>query len=331
MKFKTSTPDPAVFFNSLNLPKFSSSSLFVCHLLVAFSLCFATNLALAYADPESINHDERASETEANIPSPFRYARESAEHAARRELRKTRNFYRHTHQREGDVYSSRELISAMDPTRIAPWPETQSLQSAFESIRNERFLVDDNHPDFLRRISWLYPDDGCYVRAELMSEKLQTLGFPAPTKLFVFGELVAKTRFSPEGEVRWWYHVVVAYRLRDYIMVFDPAVHSTGPLAMTDWLSRIGAGSDSTASICDAAAVSPNSTCMGATASTPEATAQTEAHFLRSEWRRMNELELIPENVLGEMPPWLPNQASFFSPFKISPLAIQHRAVELNY
>ena len=304
----TSRPKPTYILTRLNHLRLKLRRPLFFHLISVVSFCFALHLNIADARADFFNHPETISQPDAEPPSPIRWAHESADHAARRALAKSRNFYRHPHQREGDVYSSRTPISAIEPDHIASWPETLSLQSAFESIRNERFLLDENRPDFLRRISWLYPDDGCYVRAELMSEKLQTLGFPAPTKLFVFGDLVAKTRFSPEGEVRWWYHVVVAYRLRDYLMVFYPAVHSTGPLEMTEWLGRIGADNDSTASICDAAAVSPNSICMGATPSTPEATAQNEARFLRSEWRRMNELELIPENVLGEQPPWLPNQ-----------------------
>ena len=41
------------------------------------------------------------------------------------------------------------------------WNTQSNLRKRFTSIRDTRFLTWQRQPEFLRRISWLYPIDGC--------------------------------------------------------------------------------------------------------------------------------------------------------------------------
>ncbi len=242
-------------------------------------------------------------------PSPFRYHGESGRAAAQRALRTRDGKFNRKPLDPGDVYSSRMDIHAVTPELFSTWNPELDPQTVFEEIRNKRYIEDPSHPHFLRRITWLYPDDGCFVRAELMSERLQAMGLPAPTKLFAFGSLNVKTPYSPSGEVNWWYHVVVAYQVHDSggdsVIVFDPAVESSAPLKMSAWLEDIGAVGEASVSVCDAGAFSPSSFCKNSTPKAEIIVKSAELSFLNAEWERMFELELEPENILGDFPPWL--------------------------
>lgn len=73
-----------------------------------------------------------------------------------------------------------------------------SAQSeGFRSLRDARWLTMPGMRDFKRRSSWLYPDDGCFARAALGGQKLESWDYPRPKKLFIFGDLEVKTANSP--------------------------------------------------------------------------------------------------------------------------------------
>jgi hypothetical protein len=88
---------------------------------------------------------------------------------------------------------------------------------------------------------FVFPDDGCWARAERMCENLEKGGFPAMAgKVWIYGNLVARNRNHPGCSVRWDWHVapVVSVGNSRY-RVFDPAIDDRGPLPYDEWRSRI--------------------------------------------------------------------------------------------
>ncbi|WII72770.1 protein-glutamine glutaminase family protein [Bdellovibrio sp. 22V] len=181
------------------------------------------------------------------------------------------------------------------------------LENEFKYIRDTRFMKSQD-PHFPRRMTWLYPDDGCYARAEMAKVELVDHHFPAPKKLFVFGNLYAKTSNSPTGDVQWWYHVAVTYRVGNEAYVFDPAVEPKRPLKITEWNDLIG-GSKAVLqySICSAHTFDPMMDCYHPHEMTTDEAIYEQKAFFSDEWDRLLELKRSPEKELGNYPPWLEN------------------------
>jgi hypothetical protein len=186
---------------------------------------------------------------------------------------------------------------------------------------------------FLRRIPWLYPDDGCYVRAELASEEIAQgdgvhAAYPVPKKIFVFGDLALKTENSPEGWVYWWYHVApvvylkqpagptspaqpapTAGRSEENVYVLDPSMNPKHPTRLKIWVeSMIGQTRLAKVSLCDATSYGPSSKCHPTDATAGLSVAQKAGEdvqrFLRSEWYRIKGLGRDPRKELSDQPPW---------------------------
>lgn len=186
-------------------------------------------------------------------------------------------------------------------------PEISSLDELnrqFEYIRDTRFLETEN-PDFPRRFTWLFPDDGCYARAEAAKHALLAREVPVPKKLFVFGNLSAQTNNSPEGSVQWWYHVALAYRFNSDVYVFDPALEPQRPLKIQEWNNLVG-GENTVVrySVCHANTFDPMDNCDGSLAITKEQAIEEQKYFLQEEWDRLLELNRDPNKELGDFPPW---------------------------
>src|SRR5438045_9787850 len=68
------------------------------------------------------------------------------------------------------------------------WPNFNVIQQNFEKIRDIRYYTDSTYPNFLRRIAWLYPDDGCWTRVSSAIKDLfgplnnEFNYFPRPSK-----------------------------------------------------------------------------------------------------------------------------------------------------
>ena len=60
-------------------------------------------------------------------------------------------------------------------------------------LREARFVFGRDQPEFARRSSWLYPDDGCFARAALAADNLARWSFAPVAKIFVFGDLDVRT------------------------------------------------------------------------------------------------------------------------------------------
>ena len=200
------------------------------------------------------------------------------------------------------------LAKPLDKLKIADIPDVGSysdLENQFDYVRDTRFL-ETSDPAFPRRLTWLYPDDGCFARAELAAEHLVSNNFVLPKKVFAFGDLSADTTNSPSGSVQWWYHVAVIYRVGDQAYVLDPAINPKVPMTLQEWSSAIGGDKvPVTFAVCSKDTFDPDSDCLKPTAlSTQDAESEQRA-YLNSEWDRLLELNRDPQKELGEFPPWL--------------------------
>lgn len=179
----------------------------------------------------------------------------------------------------------------------------EELEKAFAQIRDERIIK--SNVQFPRRPTWLYPDDGCYARAELASNRLVQMGFDVPSRIFAFGDLAVQTPNHPYGSVGWWYHVVIGYKFADDIYVMDPSIESKKILTLKQWTSLMGDVASVELNICGSGTYSPNYDC-NSKAQYGHATALTQIKpFLEYEWARILHLNRNPESELGDNPPWL--------------------------
>jgi hypothetical protein len=129
--------------------------------------------------------------------------------------------------------------------RTVSWPSYKIIQDNFEKLRDIRYFQE--RPDFLRRVSWLYPDDGCWTRAAAVIKDLfgplnnSFNAYPRPAKVFAFGNLCVNTKNSPSGVVRWWYHTapIIKDAATNQTYVLDPSIDTQKPLTMNAWVNAI--------------------------------------------------------------------------------------------
>lgn len=220
------------------------------------------------------------------------------------------------------VDAKTDLATAEAYLAEAPtWTDAQIL-AQFAATRDARYLYDYDTPDFVRRLSWLYPDDGCYARAEQVSEMAEDAGLVKPYKLFAFSSLNVATPNHPDGSVSWWYHVVpVVKNTAGEPIVLDAAISPCGPLKWKDWLATmvdditvfndVQGGNGVT--VADDAAFYPGSLVeddpngSGADPTTYELWSLEALQFglLDAEWYRQGELSRDAATWLGASSPWL--------------------------
>lgn len=186
-------------------------------------------------------------------------------------------------------------------SRATEWDSIQDLNENFKYVRDLKFLRWKGRE---RRTSWLYPDDGCYARAALAVKNLFQEDITVPDKIFVFGNLRLKTRNSLRGYVTWWYHVAPIVKVEDEYFVLDPSVHSSEPLPLKNWLSRIGNISKLKVAICSSGTYGPRSNCGRKTDGKETAARNAQGKYLNLEWNRLINLGRNPERELGDFPPW---------------------------
>ena len=189
-----------------------------------------------------------------------------------------------------DVRSPLSISRFYDGTglpRARNWTSLELLQSRFEGMRDLRFLIWRPRPNDLRRISWNYPDDGCYARASLGVRNLSQLSFPKPNKIFVFGNLRFKTKNSPRGVVGWWYHVAPIVEVNGVKFVLDPAINRIRPLLLIDWLKKMGDPAKMKVAICASGTFSPKDDCNKISDGIESRGKQSQQRYLGLEWNRM--------------------------------------------
>ncbi len=190
-----------------------------------------------------------------------------------------------------------------------PLLSAQDLQTSFEVVREEK-LFDDPQVSrkSRRRATWLYPDDGCFVRAAVAADMIENLVGVTAAKIFAFGNLNVKTDNSPSGEVSWWYHVAAIAKVNesgvDTFYVYDPAMQTKKPMEVKAWLKAMDSP-DAEIAICSGDAYDPDSDCASGQAN-PFNRAKSEAPmYLQAEWYRLDSLGRNPSRELGDFPPWL--------------------------
>jgi hypothetical protein len=197
------------------------------------------------------------------------------------------------------------LVKDIDFSMVPALLTYQELEHMFHVIRDSRFLYVNETPDFSRRISWLYPDDGCFARAALSGVKLNDEALVRPIKIFAFGTLEVQTPYASSGSVSWWYHVasVVSYMGAYYVL--DPALNAQAPLLVEDWFNLMSTNTNLKGVVCNAYAYDPFDDCFKATAKSEQHAQKDQLKYLVKEWHRMNYLGLDPVKLLGENPPWI--------------------------
>ena len=185
------------------------------------------------------------------------------------------------------------------------------LQIIFERVREDRTWVWQEKPEFSRRIPWLYAEDGCYLRAELLVDRMKAWKYPIPNQIFVFGNLNFSNQY---GEFNWWYHVAPIVRVDKDVFVIDPSLDFKKPLPLKDWILKVTDRLDSVqVAICGSGTLGPDEDCslqspaLGAV--TRESILQ---NFLALEWNFLEEfLGTPPVRPLGDFPPWKEGLLSF--------------------
>jgi len=221
---------------------------------------------------------------------------------------------------DAELFTHRETnfpqpLSALNSSKAYSQVDFDTVQSLFDEteandlfnfVRDAQFLDDGiKETDFERRISWLYPDDGCFVRAAMMSRLLTEQGLSSPQRIFVFGDLTVETKNSIFGYVNWWYHTALITRVDDQLLVWDPALNPEAPIELSQWLSlQTKDLSSLQVAICDPGTYGPKDQCQNNEFLSRPGHLRSQKRFLRREWRRQRHLGNDPMALLNEFPPW---------------------------
>ena len=199
-----------------------------------------------------------------------------------------------------------KLLRDLDISQIPDVGSQTDLENQFKYIRDARVMEDSRNNVPLRRLTWLYPDDGCFARAEMAAHLLEQNHFVTPKKVFVFGNLHAPTKNAPGGYVDWWYHVAVIYRIDKTAYVFDPAINPARPVTLNEWNMAIGGSTGRLQyAICDHATFDPNQDCNQPRQIGMDEAMSEQAEFLYPEWQRLLQMGRNPQRELGDYPPWM--------------------------
>lgn len=207
--------------------------------------------------------------------------------------------------REDSAQSAAGPYEDLSLEGVPVYSDAKELQSLFEQARDDRFIEWSRRPGFLRRSTWLYPDDGCFARAALVNQHFEQWNKVRPMKLFAFGNLHAETDNAPSGSVQWWFHVVPVVSNGKELIVLDPALNPHAPLSMIDWLKRMSRNpKEIMVSLCNTYSYAPEDSCLKAGPNTDAEALSEQKDYLGSEWTRLTNLGRDPEQELGENPPW---------------------------
>jgi Glutaminase len=213
------------------------------------------------------------------------------------------------------VYDSRTTVAGLNFANVPTWTDADIL-AQFPLQRDARYLTDAVNTGLQRRLSWLYPDDGCFARAEQFDVRVAQAGKTRPAKLFAFSQspgLRVYTPNAPNGVVQWWYHVVpVVKNSAGEPIVFDAAISPCKPLPWKKWLEamidnvadfdNIQAGNG--VSLGDSWSYVPFNLVSGEVSHSAESVSDLSNFYLPAEWDRQVELGRDPNVVLGATPPW---------------------------
>ncbi|MES2854848.1 MAG: protein-glutamine glutaminase family protein [Bdellovibrionota bacterium] len=262
--------------------------------------------------------------------SPAREEDESWETALQSELQKLSNEEISIATSADSVIRSAKIYAEpFDVSRLPEWRHGDAaLASVLATLKLERIYKEASRPTFLRRATWLYPRDGCYVRASHSAQSCARAGYERPGKIFAFGSLRLVTPFASGGVQYWSYHVAAAYRIGSTAVILDPVLDPHTPLTLSQWIAKMKYRNAAVkVSVCDTWAYGVNHRCLGGTSKAERSFAYHTKKFLPLEWNNVRARGYDPFKVLGDQPPWFDYfffggesvDASFVSP---KPLAI---------
>lgn len=183
------------------------------------------------------------------------------------------------------------------------WEDESVMLARFKSFRDLRFLNDQTH-GMQRRSTWLYPDDGCFARAALAVLNLLKASAPAPSKVFVFGDLNVRSK-NAEGTVTWWYHVAPLVEVAGVKYVLDPAIEPARPLKLEEWLPTMSSTPQNLeVAVCASGTYTPYDSCDRVSDGVEQEALNDQPEFLDAEWSRLESLHRDPARELGDNPPW---------------------------
>lgn len=202
----------------------------------------------------------------------------------------------------GSPLSQAKLYGTTDLPKATGWKSVKAMQERFEEIRDARFI--ELPGGELRRISWMYPDDGCFARAGLFIRNTFHNYAPLPKKVFVFGNLRVSTKFSPRGKVGWWYHTAPIVEVKGEKFVLDPSIELSKPLSLEEWMKRMGDPAKMKVVVCESGTYSPSDSCSKESDGLEMRAYNSQLYYLSLEEKRIKSLNLNATDVLGDNPPW---------------------------
>ena len=238
-------------------------------------------------------------------PSPIRYEHESYEQAKNRAISDSIKSIVPNHNHVDYPFERRLPFHLIDFSKVPKLKSYNDAQTLFDLIRDQRFLSRYD-PHFLRRVPWLYPDNGCAERAALASVLANDHKLPRPAKIYAFGDLEVQTPNHPDGAVRWWYHVSLIVSVNDSYYVLDPAINPYQPMLAIDWFKSMTVKSNYIRGIvCSPRNYLPSHSCMHPPKGDDDMGINRSYEFLHYEYKRVKALGYNPIDVLGDTPPWL--------------------------
>jgi hypothetical protein len=210
----------------------------------------------------------------------------------------TADFNGHSFSDPQSAYASRTPIENLNWKVIPQWESYQQLLQAFKTVQNQRLYNDTEIPSFLRRITWLYPDDGCFQRAAHIAIQFNKLALPKVKQLFIFNHITNN----------WTYHVAPVARVNGQVYVIDPAMNSNEPIALWRWLNLFTDSSINILSnLCDETTWDPNGNCQKYSFDFNDKDENKSLRQWREEFQILERAKLgeNAETQLGNNPPWI--------------------------
>ena len=200
----------------------------------------------------------------------------------------------------------------VDFNTVPSWSRKEVMEG-FYLVRDHKHLPCSNVVGNKRAIPWLYPENGCFVKAALARRLLALKGYPNIRKLFVFGDFKYKSRWAETGYVSFKFHVAVATRVGDEIYILDPSVEYERPLLLLDWCQKLTSESQNSNieySLCNDMTVSHNSECdevderneIGVRKELPHTMEFFAMEYLAKEYENIHQLGLDPKTLLAIKP-----------------------------
>lgn len=267
---------------------------------------FISSYSLTFASSEKVNSKAFLGQS---YKSAYRNENESFEHGWAR-LEKNYKKYLSNKRRVWDKNAQEMAVhlSQLDSSKVTRWDDEIKLKEVFKYIRDFRFIDDPDHPSDLRRITWLFPDDGCYARAALAMDLVRNSGLALPKKVYIFGNLRVKTPNMPAGKTGWIYHVAPIVSVNKVNYVLDPALEPRRPLTLSEWMYKMVKNEkDARIAICSENTYIPGQSCLNSTAEDGASAYADQTEYLPEEWNNLIKMNRDPAKELRDFPPWTEN------------------------